>query len=128
MKWRHFWHRRKGWDSKQVLQENRVYEKSMNIKLFISLDRGHYFLYYTETSSDTDLFSLPSQWSLQSIRLWKYTLSFKVIVKPMPDLLSGPMLSLNGKLGSLGTAILHTRGFGKLWISPRDRCMKHASS
>ena len=32
-------------DSKQVLQENRVYENSMNIKLFISLDRGHYFLY-----------------------------------------------------------------------------------
>ena len=26
-------------------------------------------LYYTETSSDTDLFSLPSQWSLQTIRV-----------------------------------------------------------
>ena len=47
MKWRHFWRQGEGLgptDSKQVLRENRVFENSMNIKLFISLDRGHYVL------------------------------------------------------------------------------------
>ena len=45
MKWRHFWRQGEGLgppDAKQVFQESRVYENTMNMKSFISLDREHF--------------------------------------------------------------------------------------
>ena len=47
MKWRHFWRPGEGLgppDAKQVFQESRVYENTLNMKSFISLDREHYSL------------------------------------------------------------------------------------